>query len=239
MAMCQSANAAVRVRYGINHDEPRAVAPRLLHHRPQVNVVAVNVRGPGDDQPGQPEVLGGRAQLTAVNEVPGLSASLGTDGAVKLARAQAMKEAPVHGAVAQQAHVARVAVGQDRLRAVALRCLVEARGDAIERLVPGHALERLHLAAARLGPLGRTGLALQRNQHAIRRVHAVEILGHFAAQKSLRDRVRGIALHLDGAALCVHGHQHAAGVRAIERADSVHDAKRRIRGSCGHGLIVC
>ena len=152
---------------GIDHDQPRAVAPRLLHHRPQVNVVAVNVRAPREDQLGQPEVLGRRAQLLAVDQVPGHAAGLGADGAVELAGAQAMKEAAVHRSVAEHADGARVAVGQNRLGTVPIADLLEPRGDGVERFVPGDALEGFVLAAARQRTLCHAGLALQRIKNAL------------------------------------------------------------------------
>ncbi len=86
---------------GIDDDEARARAAGLLDHGPQVHVVAVDVRAPGEDEFGEAEILGGRAQLLSVDQVPGLAAGFRTDGAVKAAGAQAVKEAAVHGPVAE------------------------------------------------------------------------------------------------------------------------------------------
>ena len=133
---------------GVDDDQPCPAAPRLFHKGPEVDVVAVNVRAPGQDQLGQAEVLGGCAQLLAVDQVPGHAACLGTDGPIQLACAQAMKEAPVHGAEAQHADGARVAVGQDRLGAVAVGSYLKFCGNRIQRLVPAGALKGFVLAAS-------------------------------------------------------------------------------------------
>ena len=45
----QSANFAVRVLYGSMTISLRALVARFFDERPQVHVVAVNIRSPGDD----------------------------------------------------------------------------------------------------------------------------------------------------------------------------------------------
>ena len=51
----------------VDHDQPRALPAGFLDKGPQVNVVAVDVRAPGHDEPGLGEVLRRRAQLDAVD----------------------------------------------------------------------------------------------------------------------------------------------------------------------------
>ena len=133
---------------GIDDDEARAVAAGLLDHGPEVDVVAVNVRAPGEDEFGEAEVFSGGAELFSVDGVPGLAAGFRTDGAVEAAGAEAVKEAAVHGAVAELADGAGVAVGKDGLGAVLIADLLEARGDGGEGFVPGDALEGFVFAAA-------------------------------------------------------------------------------------------
>ncbi len=223
---------------GIDDDQPRSVAPRLLDEWPQVNVVAVDVRGPREDKIGQAEVFGWRAQLLSVDQVPCLPARFGTDGAVKLARPQAVKEAAIHGAVAEHADGSGVTVREDRFGAVPVADLVKPRSDRIERFVPARALECFVLAPALQRALCRSGFAAQRVENAVRRVDAIEILRHLAAQKAPRHRLRRVAFDLYRAAFLVHRHQHRARVRTIVRANGVHDAKGRGSSRRGHEAII-
>ena len=136
--------------------------------------------------------------------------------------------------IAEQADGARIAVGKNRLRTVALAHLLQPRGDRIQRFVPGDALKRFVFAAALEGPLATPGFRRERIENAIGRVHAIEIFGHLAAKKALRHRMRRIALQLDRAAL-IHRHQNRAAVRAVVRAHRVHDAEWRAAAG-GHGI---
>ena len=67
MAMCQSASFGGARLIGIDDDEPGAVAACLFDHGPEMNVVAVNVRAPGDDQARAMKLLGVGAELAAVD----------------------------------------------------------------------------------------------------------------------------------------------------------------------------
>src|SRR6185295_8911172 len=73
---------------------------------------------------------------------------------------------------------------------------------------PGHGLERASTPVA----------AQHRAREAVARVLAVEEAVGPLAQEALRDRIVGIALQADGAAVLVHGHQDGAGIRAIAAA---------------------
>ncbi len=89
----------------------------------------------------------------------------------------------------QQALVAGVAVRHDRLGAVAVDDLVEARSDLAERLFPADLLE----PALALGPD-----TAQRVQHPLVAVHPVEELVDLRAQLALAVRMFGVAAHLQG-----------------------------------------
>ena len=132
---------------GVDDDEACAFAAGLLDHGPEMDVVAVDVRTPGEDELGEAKVFGGSAELFSVDSVPGHATGFRTDGAVESAGAQAVKEAAVHGAVTEYADGARIAVGQDGLGAVFVADLLKAGSDFVEGLVPGDALEGLMLAA--------------------------------------------------------------------------------------------
>jgi hypothetical protein len=129
---------------GVDDDEACAIAAGLLDHGPQMDVVAVDVRAPGEDELGKAEVFGGSAELFSVDGVPGHAAGLRTDGAVQAAGAQAVKEAAVHGAVTEYADGARIAVGQDGLGAVFVADLLEARCDFGRGLRPRRCAQRPH-----------------------------------------------------------------------------------------------
>ena len=89
-------------------------------------------------------------------------------------------------------------------------------GNFVESLVPGNTFKRGFTRPFRLYPSH--GI-----QHAIRRVHAVQILGDFCAKESVGNGVLGIALNFGGAAI-FDGDQDAAGIRAVVRAGSVDNA---------------
>src|SRR5208337_487533 len=63
---------------------------------------------------------------------------------------------------------------------------------------------------------------LHRIKHAIRRIHAVEIFGHFGAEEAARHWMRRVSLNLGGSAV-LHRDQHSAGVRTIVGAGGVND----------------
>ena len=145
---------------GVDDDEARAVAAGLFDEGPEMNVVAVDVGAPGEDELGEAEVFGGHAELFAVDVVPRNAAGFRADGAIELAGAEAMEEAAIHGAVAEHADGARVAVGQDRFGAMGVGDVLETCGDCVEGFVPGDALEGLVLlASGRVGLWGRRACA--------------------------------------------------------------------------------
>ena len=59
-------------------------------------------------------------------------------------------------------------------------------------------------------------------QHAIRRVHPVQILRHLGAQKSARHRMRRITLNPRGAPV-LDRNQHTTRIRTIMRAGGMND----------------
>ncbi len=222
----------------IDHNQPRPIPPRLLHHRPQVNVVAVDICAPRQHQPGQPKVLRRHAQLLPVNQLPRLTASLRANRPIQLARSQPMKEPPVHRPESEHANGSRVAVGQNRLRPKLLRNPLQPLSNRDERLIPTDALKGLVLLPALERTFGHAWFPLQREKNPLRRIHPVKILGYLAAQEPLRHRMRRVARHLHGASLCVHRNQNPAAVRAVVRTHRMHHAKWGRSGSRGHAAIV-
>jgi hypothetical protein len=95
-----------------------AVAACFFDEGPQVNVVAVDIRGPGDDVPGMAEVLRVGAELFSVDRHQGIAACGRADGAIEPRGAEPVKEAAIHGAIAEHTNGPGVGVGQDGLRTV-------------------------------------------------------------------------------------------------------------------------
>ena len=75
--MCQIRQCGRARLVGINHDQSRAItAPRLIDHRPEMNVVAVNVRAPGQNQLSQAKILCRRTEFLSIDQIPGNAAGL-------------------------------------------------------------------------------------------------------------------------------------------------------------------
>ena len=108
-------------RVGIDDYEPGALATGLFDHRPEMDVVAMNVGSPGDDEAGIAKGLGVGAELAAVYGQERVTSGSGADGAVELRGSEAMEEAAIHRAVSQDADGAGVGIGQDRFGSVLAR----------------------------------------------------------------------------------------------------------------------
>src|ERR1039457_1700005 len=115
--------------------EAGAVAAGLHDERPQVDVRAVDVRGPRDDELRLRELLG----LSTVAEADGSGQTGqsrgGADGTVQPRRAEAMEKPAVHAGAVEQPHGARVTVRQDRFRAEFIGNGLEAARNGIESLL--------------------------------------------------------------------------------------------------------
>ena len=214
----------------VDDDELRAVAARFFNEGPEVDVVAVNVGRPGEDQLRVRESFGVGAELAAVDGDQGLATCLRADGAVELRGAETVEEAAIHGTVAELADGAGVGIRQDRFGAVLAGDGGEAGRDGVEGFVPGNALERLGFTAVWQRGFGHAGAAAHRVEQAVRRVNTVEVLRHFAAEEAARDGVIGVAAEFGGTSCFVDGDEHPAGVGAVMRADSMNSA--------GHGYRV-
>jgi len=126
---------------------------------------------------------------------------------------ETVEEAAIHRAVAEQAGIAGVAVGNDRLGAVAGDDLAIAIGDRRQRLRPGNAFE------ARPGALAAD--PAQGVEQAVRVIDALGVEGHLGAQHAGGRRVIGRAGDLDDATVA-DAHFERAGVRAIVRAGTAY-----------------
>jgi antitoxin (DNA-binding transcriptional repressor) of toxin-antitoxin stability system len=214
---------------GIEDHELGAVAAGFFDERPEVDVVAVDVGGPGDDELRVREGFRVGAEFAAVDGDKSLATGFRTDGAVELRRAETVEEAAIHGAVVEDADGAGVGVGQDGFGAVVAGDGRKAGGDGVEGFIPGDALEGFGFAAVGQRGLGNTGAAAHRIEEPVGRVDAVEVLRYFAAEKASGDGMRGVAAETGGAAGFVDGDEDPAGVGAVMRADSMDGPGHRNR----------
>src|SRR5208283_2016201 len=121
----------------------RASAARFHDIRPEMNIVAVNVRGPRADVAGVDKLVRLRAEFDTHDRLqPGL-ASGGTNGALQLGSTESSEETTVHGPAIQGAQSSAVGIGQNRLAAELGNDFAKASSDFIERLVPADAAPNL------------------------------------------------------------------------------------------------
>ena len=112
----------------VDDDQLRAFAASFFDEGPEMNVVAVNVRGPGDDVARMRKLFRLGAEFDADDGLQAGFAGVGADGALQLRSAQAVKETAVHGSAVERAESASVGIGQDSFGAVFGDDAVEAVG---------------------------------------------------------------------------------------------------------------
>ncbi len=212
---------------GVDRDQRRAAAFRLLRAGPEMQVRHDRVAAPDEDQLAVRELLDVGAHRRPDRGDPAGLARRRADRAVEQRRAEPVEEAAVHRAVLQQPHRSRVGIGDDGLRTVARGGdRREFRGDRVERLVPADSLEAAFTLAAD---------ALHRMQHALGRIGALEVMRDLRAKHAGGRRMVGGAANLDRAAV-LDGHLQRAGVGAIVRTGAADDGagdhawSARIRG---------
>ena len=216
--------AAIRV----DGDQPRTAALGFLRARPEVQVRRDRVAAPDQDQPAVLVLLDVHPDRRADHGAPASLAGGSADRAVEQRRAETVEEAPVHRAVLQIAHRARVAVGHDGLRTVGRgRDAGEARRNLVERLVPRDAGEAAFAFAAH---------AAHRMQHAVGRIGAVEIARDLGAQRAVRVGCAG-SPRISIALPCFDCHEHRARIGTIVRARGAHDAARGGRDVSSSGIV--
>src|SRR5580698_3603165 len=136
-----------------------------------------------------------------------------------------MKEPAIHGSPVQNSDRAAVGVRQNSLAAKLGGDALEPRSDFVESFIPGDVLKDSSTVARSQASSHRAfgcdpahGI-----QHAVRRVHAVKILGDFSAQKSASHGMRRITLYPRSTAV-VDGDQDATGVGTIVGTSGVDGA---------------
>src|SRR5262249_13799810 len=150
----------------VDDHQLRAVLPRLLDERPQVDIGAVDVRAPGDDVFGFGEGGDVGPHFAAEHADQSVAAGRGADGAVELRSAQPVEETGVYPLTIQVAERPAIRVGEDRLRSEVLGRLLQAAGDLAQRDLPGDAIKVAEIATA--PTLGNVFLAAERIENAIR-----------------------------------------------------------------------
>ena len=181
---CSSATRAVRLRKGSTTTSraPARRASRIFRHRcgavdigfqPQATIMRAWCQRSGSTS-------GERPIVRSTPRTPAEAQIVRTSSLAP----SAFISRCAHRPALQQAHRAHIAVGEERLAAVALDRRADAGGGRVERLVPGRLAELRR--ALRPG-------SDQRMEQAVVRVHAVGVVGDLAAEKAGSERVIGIA----------------------------------------------
>src|SRR5947208_1960675 len=202
---------------GIDRDDVGAAGPGLLHERHHVDRRVRRVHAPEHDQVGADHLLGVVARDGADGRPPAGVGRRHADRPVEPARAERVEER-VARVVLHLPHRARVRKRQDGLGAVGRDDGAPALGDRRHRVVPR---DRDELAGSlRPDPA-------QRPQHAKRRVDALGVLAHLAANHALGERMVRIAG--DGRQpTAVDGHHETAARRAIVRTNRQHVVSAKV-----------
>src|SRR5208282_1642706 len=140
---------------GIDDYQLRALAASFFNEGPEMNVIAVNIRAPGDEVARMRKLLRLGAELDANHRFQAFFAGSGADAALQLRSAQAVEETAVHGSAVERAERASIRVGQDGFGAVFGNDAFEPLRDLLQGFVPRDALKNLAGGGARAtGALG-------------------------------------------------------------------------------------
>src|SRR6185312_10225013 len=101
---------------GIDDYQFGAILTGFFNEGPQMHVVAVDIRTPGNDVFRARKQFRIGADLAAENRYQRLPSGGRADGAIQLRGAQAVEEAPVHRTVAEYGGCSRIGIRQDGLR---------------------------------------------------------------------------------------------------------------------------
>ena len=208
-----------RALVGIDRDDRRAGLARLDHQAPEMAVGVGGVRAPVDDEPapGHGHRVGAHSPA-AHGVLVAEAAGRGADGPIQPRGAQTVEEPSVQAAGLELAHRPAVAVGQDGLGTFGrARDRREPPGDEVEGLVPRDPLE----PSFPLHPH-----PLHRVKQTFGAIDPIEEPRHLLAEEAPGERVIGIAPQADGHAV-LDRHEHAARIRAIERADVLEVRRHR------------
>ncbi len=168
---------------------------------------------PDEQQSGVRDVLWITAERPAQRSSHGGVAGLGADPPVENRRAQPIEESPLTGGPMYDPHGARVAVRYDRLRPPAFDDRAPPRGDLVERVVPGHALE----------PRGAFGPDAPHGMHEPSRVRVpLQILVTLAAEPPAGDWMFRITHRPDNPPT-LDGRDDSAAIRAVQGANRLDD----------------
>ncbi len=212
---------------GIDGDEPRAEAFRVLGARPEMYARGNRVAAPEDDELG----LIGQLQVDSDTRTQGDRMAGGAgrcaDGAIQETRAEPMEETLGHGLALHQPHGSGVAIGQHLLRIV--------RGDGgkasrdrRDGFVPGDSLET---------PFPLLANPAQRMQQPIRVIGSLGVARHLGTEHAGGGAVLGRSGDFEGDAV-LDVHLESAGVGTIVRACALDDRYRRGRCALGATRVI-
>ena len=199
----------------IDHHDLRARLARVEQLAPEVRSGGHRVPAPDEHVARVRPLLGIDLGRKAVGHHRADDPGRGADRALELAGAERVHQPGAHQVALDQPHGAHVRVGQDRFAPELLACAAQARGHAVECVVPAR-------------PAQLSVHAHERVQDALIGVDAVEVVRDLSAQEADRDRMVGIPGDLDRAPV-LDGHVHRAGIGTVVRAGAAHDASGHAR----------
>ena len=126
----------------VDHYQLRAGATGFLNERPQVHVVAVDVRCPRNDVSRMTKLLGLRTHFPSIHRFQSRFPRRRADVSRQLRRTQPMEKSAVHGSTVQSPQRTSERVRQNSLTSEFGGDLLESRDDFPQRLVPGNTLPR-------------------------------------------------------------------------------------------------
>ena len=205
----------------INGDQFRASPFGLLAATPQMQVRGDRVGAPQNDQFAVRKRFHVGAQTRTERHRQARRTCAGADRAIQLGCTERVKKAAIHRCVLQHAHVAGVAVRQDRLGAMCADDRREFGGNSRQGFRPGNRYEPAFTLGAN---------ALERRFDARRVIGAQRIFSDLSTEHARGHAMRGRALHFNQFAVGDVIFQRAR-VRAIVGACAFDD-----RNSCVHGF---
>src|ERR1022692_831525 len=203
---------------GIDGDEPRPEALRLLRARPKMYARGNRVAAPENDELGLIGQLHVDSDSGAQGDRMAGGAGRCADRAIQKTCAEPMEEALGHRLALHQPHGSGVAIGQDLLRIVRGDG-AEASRDRRDGFVPTDSLE---------APFPLLANPAQRMQQPIRVIGSFRIARHLGTERAGGGAVLGRSGHFEGHAV-LDMHLESAGVGTIVRASALDDRYRRRR----------
>src|SRR3984885_7581406 len=205
---------------GVDRDEPRAAALRLLRARPEMHARGDRIASPENDELRILRDLDIHTDARAERDAVAGGSRGGADGALEQAGAEPVKEPLRHGLALHETHGAGIAIRQDAFGIVG-GDVPEALGDARNRLFPRNSLE---------APFSFLADAPHRMQQPLWVIGSLGVASHLGTENSRRRAVIRGARDLQSDAV-LHVHLERTGIGTIVRTRGFHDLNAAVAPS--------